>query len=80
MWKTPFGGPHKWIHLDSFNKNPWLECFCQISTDSVEHKCPTIKFMEVVKNQSSDANGLDVMATESPLNYSLDGKSIMHYI
>ncbi|GLJ28493.1 hypothetical protein SUGI_0560630 [Cryptomeria japonica] len=51
MQKTPFGGPHKRIHPESFYTNPWPECFCQISTGSVEHKCPTIKFMEIVKNQ-----------------------------
>ncbi|XP_057827169.2 O-fucosyltransferase 1 isoform X1 [Cryptomeria japonica] len=78
MQKTPFGGPHKRIHPESFYTNPWPECFCQISTESVEHKCPTIKFMEVVKNQSSDINGLDVLSTKSLLNHSLDGKSIMH--
>ncbi|KAH9328133.1 hypothetical protein KI387_000241, partial [Taxus chinensis] len=76
MQKTPFGGPHERIHPESFYTNPWPECFCQTSTESVEHKCPSTNFMEVPKNQSSDVNGLDLSSTDSLSTRSLDDNNV----
>ncbi|KAH7387527.1 hypothetical protein KP509_16G027300 [Ceratopteris richardii] len=40
MSHTPFGGPHRRVSPESFYTNPWPECFCKSSSDSVAERCP----------------------------------------
>lgn len=41
MHNTPFGGPHPRIPPESFYTNPWPECFCKSTSESVKERCPT---------------------------------------
>ena len=40
MQDTAFGGPHPRIHPESFYTNPWPECFCKSTSESMKEKCP----------------------------------------
>lgn len=40
MQHTPFGGPHLRVPPESFYTNPWPECFCKSTSESVKEKCP----------------------------------------
>lgn len=75
MQKTPFGGPHKRVHPESFYTNPWPECFCQTSPETDEHRCPSGNVMEVLSSQlSSDISGMDESSTGNARTHSLNSK------
>eukprot|EP00249_Psilotum_nudum_P014066 c24645_g1_i1 orf=311-1978(-) len=40
MQNSSFGGPHPRISPESFYTNPWPECFCRITSQTLEEKCP----------------------------------------